>query len=77
MTYNIAIKACDAPPGILLSKAQLDVAFGLLADMKAAGVEPDAVTYTALFTLCAHAKCGRRALAASEVRFENITFRAR
>ena len=60
-TYSVAIKACRAPPGVRLS--QLDFAKGLelLDEMRKNNLEPDSMTYTAVFVLCAQAKQGSTA----------------
>ena len=60
-TYSVAIKACRAPPGVRLS--QLDFAKGLelLDEMRKNKLEPDSMTYTAVFVLCAQAKQGSTA----------------
>lgn len=68
VTYNLAIRACGGQPGSKLRAAQLDQAFQLLGDMRAAGVAPSEQTVTSLFALCAQAGQGRRALALYEVR---------
>lgn len=68
ISYNLAIRACAGQPGSKLRAAQLDQAFQLLADMRAAGITPDVFTVTSLLGLCAQAGQGRRALALYEVR---------
>ena len=67
VSYNVAVKACGSPPGIRLSRQQLDLGFSLLEEMHNRGLTPDPQTYTSLFTLCAQAAEGRRALATYEV----------
>lgn len=71
MTYNLAMRACSGQPGSKLRAAQLEQAFQLLTHMRAAGVEPCPQTITSLFSLCAKAGQGRRALALYQVRPEN------
>ena len=68
VTYNLAVRACGGQSGSKLRSAQLDQAFQLLADMRAAGVAPDQQTVTSMLALCAQAGAGRRALALYEVR---------
>ena len=67
VTYNLAIGACRAARHSTLSAELLGQAFALLAEMRAAGVEPDLATYTTLMALCRQAGAGRRALALYEV----------
>jgi hypothetical protein len=62
VSYNLAMKACGSAPGTKLRAAQLERAFGLLADMRARGVAPTYVTITQLLSLCAQAGQGHRAL---------------
>ncbi|EIE27183.1 hypothetical protein COCSUDRAFT_38919 [Coccomyxa subellipsoidea C-169] len=66
VTYNLAVRACGGQSGSKLRSAQLDQAFQLLADMRAAGVAPDQQTVTSMLALCAQAGAGRRALALYE-----------
>eukprot|EP00887_Chlorella_sp_A99_P007683 scaffold20.g7683.t1 len=61
-TYNIALKACEPPPGRALRKEELLGALALHREMEAAGVAPDAFTYGTLIELCAQAGQGRAAL---------------
>lgn len=68
VTYNLAVRACGGQSGSKLRAAQLDQAFQLLADMRAAKVAPDQQTVTSMLALCAQAGAGRRALALYEVR---------
>lgn len=72
VTFNIAIKACRAAPGTKLPREALDAAFGLLAQMQAAGVEADATTYTSLFSLCTQAGAGQRAWDTFQVGLETL-----
>ena len=67
VTYNLAIGACRAARHSTLSAELLGQAFALLAEMRAAGVEPDLATYTTLMALCKQAGAGRSALALYEV----------
>ena len=67
VTYNLALKACEAPANNKLTPGLLDTAFGLLRDMGESGVEPDLMTYTTLLGLCAQAGDGPQALALYEV----------
>jgi len=60
--YNIAIKACGSPPGVQLSRSQLDLGYALLEEMQRGGFGPDLRTYTSLYILGAQAKEGERAL---------------
>ena len=67
VTYNLAISACRAARQSTLSREVLDQAFALLAEMRAAGVDPDLATFTTLMALCKQAGAARRALALYEV----------
>ena len=67
VSYNVAVKACGSPPGIRLSRRQLDLGFSLLEEARSRGLTPDPRTYTSLFRLCAQAAEGRRALVTYQV----------
>jgi pentatricopeptide repeat protein len=56
--YNLALKACESPPGRSLSKDQLFEGLKIFNDMKEAAVMPDTVSYSTLIELCAQAKHG-------------------
>ena len=65
-SFNIALKACEAPPGKALRQEQFLAALALRHDMRAAGVAPDAYTFGTLMDLCAQARQGHSALALFE-----------
>ena len=60
--YNLALKACENPPGRSLPKDQFVLALELHAEMKSKGVTPDSYTYSTLLELCAQAGQGHSAL---------------
>ena len=62
VAYNEALGALRAPRGSSLRPAALEAALGLLAEARAAGLAPHAITYCALFALCAQAGQGSVAL---------------
>ncbi len=67
VTYNLALKACEAPANTTLAPGLLDTAFGLLRSMREHSVAPDAITYTTLLALCAQAGNGQAAVTLYEV----------
>ena len=67
VTYNLALKACEAPANTTLAPGLLDTAFSLLRSMREQSVAPDVRTYTTLLALCAQAGNGRAAAALFEV----------
>ena len=50
-----------------MQEENLDVAFGLLDEMSACGVEADTATYSTLMNLCAEARQGHQALQLMQV----------
>ena len=48
VTYNLALKACEAPANTTLAPGLLDTAFGLLHGMTEQSVAPDVMTYTTI-----------------------------
>ena len=67
VTFNLALKACEAPATSKLAPRLLRAAFELLRGMARQGVRPDARTYTTLLGLCAQAGDAPAALAVHEV----------
>ena len=67
VTFNLALKACEAPATSKLAPGLLRAAFELLRGMARQGVRPDARTYTTLLGLCAQAGDAPAALAVHEV----------
>ena len=67
VTYNLALKACEAPANTTLAPGLLGTAFGLLRGMTEQSVAPDVMTYTTILGLCAQAGDGHAALALYEV----------
>ena len=67
VTYNLALKACEAPANTTLAPELLDTALGLLHGMIEKSVAPDVMTYTTILGLCAQAGDGQAALALYEV----------
>ena len=67
VTYNLALKACEAPANTTLAPGLLDTAFSLLRGMREQSVAPDVITYTTLLALCAQAGNGHAAAALYEV----------
>ena len=68
VTYNVAISACRGSEQSTLPSGLLQQAFEVAADMRTAGLAPDAFTYTTLLGLCARAGNGRAALALYQAR---------
>ena len=65
--FNIALKACHTP-GKTLRQEQLVQAFAIYDQLKRSGLQPDAFTFSTLFSLCAEARQGHCALQASRRR---------
>ena len=59
--FNIALKACHTP-GKTLRQEQLLQAFAIYDQLKRSGLQPDAFTFSTLFSLCAEARQGHCAL---------------
>ena len=67
VTFNLALKACEAPATSKLAPGLLRSAFELLRCMARQGVRPDVRTYTTLLSLCAQAGDAQAALAVHAV----------
>ena len=65
--FNIALKACHTP-GKTLRPEQMLQAFAIYDQLKRDGLQPDAFTFSTLFSLCAEARQGHCALQASGCR---------
>ena len=72
-TWNCPELACNGSQTAAVQAENLDVAFGLLEEMRARGVQPDDITYSTLLNLCAEARQGHQALQLMQVPLRMIT----